>query len=132
MARQSFLRESPRFIGFVLAGGSATLVNYFVFLGLLSLGINYLFASGVGYVTGIGVSYVINKAIVFRQSGGARAQFARYVGAYLVALCAQLGLLWVLVSSGIIAEIANAIAISVVVVLNYFVVRKFVFIPANN
>ena len=52
---------------------------------------------------------------------------SRYFLAYLAALVAQLGALEGLVRIGLSPEIGNAVAISVVVVLNFFVVRRFVF-----
>ena len=115
------------FLGFVLAGGVATVVNYAVFLGLLSLGTNYLISSALGYASGILISYGINKAWVFRESESRKSQFGRYFVAYMLALGAQLVLLWALVSLGLQPEIANALAIVVVVILNFFVIRKFVF-----
>ena len=114
-----------RLFGFIAAGGAATLVNYGFFLFLLSTSVHHTPAASFGYVSGIAVSYLINRFVVFRESK--KSSFVRYSIAYLGALVIQLLLLNALVSFGIGAEVANAIAIAIVVVVNFFVVRKFAF-----
>ena len=116
-----------RFVGFVAAGGTATVINYTLFALLYWAGVNYLLASALGYVSGIAISFAINKLLVFRDSTGQSGQFLRYTGIYLVALVAQLGLLELGVRLGLGPLIANAIALLVVVVMNFFVIRRFVF-----
>lgn len=114
-----------RIFGFVFAGGTATILNYGIFLTLLSSSISYTLAAGAGYVSGVVVSYLINRFFVFRNSK--RASFSKYLLAYLLALTAQLALLNLLVFTGLPPELANAVAIAVVVVLNFFLVRKIAF-----
>lgn len=116
-----------QFFGFVLAGGAATLVNYSLFLFLYTSGLYYLLASAVGYVSGIAVSFAINLRFVFRTGQPKSGLFVRYAVAYLVALIAQLGLLELLVRAGFLPEIANAVAIVIVLVANFFVIRTWVF-----
>ncbi len=116
-----------QFMGFAVAGGVATVVNYTLFLLLYSAGISYLLASAVGYVSGIAISFFINLRLVFRPEERSRGIFARYAVAYLLALFVQLGLLELLVRVGLIPELANAVAIVVVLVGNFFVIRRWVF-----
>ena len=118
-----------RFVGFVAAGGTATVVNYALFATLYWAGMNYLLASALGYVSGIAVSYTINKVLVFKDSTTQTHQFLRYTAIYLVALAVQLGLLELGVRLGLDPLIANAIALVIVVVMNFFVIRSFVFFP---
>lgn len=115
------------FVGFFLAGGVATLVNYAVFLVLLILNVQYLVASAMGFLSGIGVSFTINRLYVFTNRTSSKARFVRYMAAYLVALTVQLFLLETSVQLGVRPEISNIVAILIVVVVNFFVVRKFVF-----
>lgn len=115
------------FVGFFLAGGAATLVNYAVFLVLLILNVQYLVASAMGFLSGIGVSFTINRLYVFTNRTSSKARFVRYMAAYLVALTVQLFLLETSVQLGVRPEISNIVAILIVVVVNFFVVRKFVF-----
>jgi len=130
---QSFLpvtlvsRGFGQFVGFVVAGGLATVVNYGLFILLLSLHLNYLAAASLGYLSGIVVSFFLNRILVYRSRQPLSAQMSRYFLAYLAALVAQLGALEGLVRMGMSPEIGNAVAIGIVVVLNFFVVRRFVF-----
>lgn len=114
-----------KLIGFLIAGGTATILNYLVFLFLLAQSVNALLASAVGYVSGIAVSFTINKFLVFTESP--KPSFLRYAIVYLSALTLQLALLASLIAGSIRAEFANALAIMVVVVINFFVMKKFVF-----
>lgn len=123
--------ELVHFVGFVAAGGAATVLNYGVFFGLFTAGVYYTLASMIGYVSGIAVSFVINVRFVFRSSIRGNNRSLRYFSLYLVALVVQLALLEVFVRSGFYPEIANAIAIAVVVMLNFFAMRKWVF-PAGE
>jgi putative flippase GtrA len=81
----------------------------------------------VGYLSGIAVSYAINVLAVFKDRQSAGGALVRYVLAYLVALGLQMGLLEIFVRLGTSPTISNAIAIVVVVVLNFFAIRRWVF-----
>ena len=120
-----------RFVGFVAAGGTATVINYTLFALLYWAGVNYLLASALGYVSGIVVSFTINKLLVFRDAEKQPRQFLRYTLIYLVALGAQLGLLELGVRLGLDPLIANAVALVIVVVGNFFVIRRLVFTPTD-
>lgn len=119
--------RNRQFIGFVVAGGVATLLNYGIFALLLLLNTNYLVASAIGYASGIVVSFAINRKIVFRSSSRANGQLVRYFVAYGLALGAQLVLLEILVRLSFEVFVANAISIVVVLVGNFFLVRFWVF-----
>ena len=121
-----------RFIGFFLAGGAATILNYTIFLLLLGSGVNVLLASGVGYSSGIAVSYIINVQKNFKESKFSISGLARYSAVYLIALPIQIALLAILMELGMIPEIANAVAILITLILNFFVIRKFVFGAAGK
>lgn len=115
------------FVGFVLAGCAATVLNYSIFLILLLLSVQYLVASATGFVSGIFLSYLINKHFVFKGSKSSSGKGVRYLFAYSVALVFQLSLLTIFVTFGVLVEFANALAIAITVVLNFFVIRRFVF-----
>lgn len=121
-----------RFVGFVSAGGTATVVHFALFAVLYHAGIHYLIASALGAVSGIVVSFTINKLLVFRDSRTQSGQFFRYTAIYLVALGAQLGLLELGVRLGLDPLIANAVALAIVVIANFFVIRRFVFADGND
>jgi putative flippase GtrA len=114
-----------KFIGFALAGGSATVVNFSFFLALLTLGVDVIASSAIGYVSGIAISFILNKAFVFKSSNS--VSLVRYFALYFIALICQLALLALLLEFKIEAWVANGIAVAVVLVANYFAMRKFVF-----
>jgi putative flippase GtrA len=116
-----------RFLGFVVAGGIATVVNYTIFAVLLLAGLHYLAASAIGYVSGIVVSFTINRRYVFRSIAAPGRQLVRYAAAYGVALFAQLALLELLVRLSIPPLLANGVALVIVVIGNYFLVSRVVF-----
>jgi len=116
-----------QFVGFIVAGGSATLVNYSLFAVLYWWGVNYLMASAIGYISGIAVSFTINRLVVFKDAATRPHQLLRYTLIYLGALGVQLGLLETGVRLGLDPFVANAIALVIVVVVNFFVIRRFVF-----
>lgn len=116
-----------QFAGFVAAGGIATVVNYAIFLGLMSQGVNYLVSSAIGYSSGIAVSYFLNQLLTFKGNAGGRHAWLRYLAAYSFALAGQITILFALVKAGISPEFGNAVAIVLVVIGNFFVVRHWVF-----
>lgn len=124
--------NARRFVGFVLAGGTATVFNYAVFALVLLAGAHHLAAAAIGYLAGIGVSYSINRRWVFRGALPVPGRATRYVAAYLAALVLQLALLEALVRGGIIPLAANAIALTVVVAANYLAISHFVFPERND
>lgn len=122
-------RKLITFIGFVAAGGIATIVNYSLFLVMYFQGLNYMVASAIGYMSGIALSFVINRKLVFRSRGKTAHESLRYALAYGVALGAQLALLEIFVRLGLDPVLGNAAALVLVVFVNFFVIRRFVFSP---
>lgn len=115
------------FVGFLLAGGLATVVNFLVFALLFGYGVDYQLAAVIGYFTGTSVSYAVNRYVVFPSSHPGLPQLARFVLLDLAAIGTQLLVLEGLVSLGIAIPTSNAAAIVVVVVAKYFLARRFVF-----
>jgi putative flippase GtrA len=114
-----------KFIGFALAGGSATVINFCVFLLLISQDVDVVFASAIGYVSGIAISFTLNRSLVFKSSNN--VSLVRYFVLYAIALICQLLLLALLLGFRFEPWIANAISVTLVLIANYFAMRKFVF-----
>lgn len=117
--------DLKQLLGFLVSGGVATVLNYCVFWFALSQSLEPLVASAIGYVSGIVVSFTINRLFVFRRS--VRPSFVKYALVYFGALCIQLIALSAFLALGLRPEIANGIAIILVVIINFFVMRKLVF-----
>ena len=124
------LPKKFQFLGFVAAGGTATVINYGLFLALFSTGNSYLPSAVGGYLSGIAVSFALNRWVVYGSSDPVGGQFFRYFVVYLLALGVQLFALESMVQLGIDPRWANGVAIAVVVALNFFAVRRFVFSPS--
>jgi putative flippase GtrA len=82
-----------------LASALALGLDYGVLLGLTSLGVNYLVASGTGFTSGIAVTYLLSISVVFRHRPVAdrRREFVGFIGVGLAGLILTQGLmaLWV-------------------------------------
>lgn len=116
-----------QFLGFIFAGGIATALNYGLYLLALNAGTPYLLAATLGYLSGIAVSYSLNRRYIYASKAGVGPELIRYLFAYLGALCGQLALLESLIRFGLGPDLSNLIAIALVVILNFFVIRRFVF-----
>lgn len=114
-----------KFLGFALAGGSATVVNFSIFLLLISQQVDVVLASAIGYVSGIAISFALNRSLVFKSANN--VSLVRYFAIYVVALFCQLALLSLLVALELEPWIANAISVTIVLVANFFAMRRFVF-----
>ena len=115
-----------KFFGFVIAGGVATLANYLVFLLLIGCGVNVTLSAALGYSFGISISYFINLRAVFTES--TRASFVRYASIYFMGMLVQLSLLTWFLSLAIDPRLANALAITLALLVNFSLIRKFAFI----
>lgn len=118
-----------RFCRYLVAGGTATLVDLVMLFVLYQLvGINYLVAAAFSYMAGIITNYTINIAIVFESTGKKKKEFS------LFALIGIGGLLWTeLILSLLVGNahwpVLTAKLVAVVLVLNwnFFMRKKFVF-----
>ena len=122
------MAEMRRFIRFVIAGTTATGVNYGSFATMYWLGVNYLLAATLAYALSIGVGFALNRYFVFRSTPPSKNALVLYITVYVGSLLVNLILLELFVSLfSLDPLIANAIALVILVAVNFFVVRRFVF-----
>jgi putative flippase GtrA len=79
---------------FGVSGLVATLVSYFSFIGLMALGLHYLFAGLGAWVCGVSTGFAMNRRFTFQIKGGKGRgrQFRRFlIGAVLQLLLALAG-----------------------------------------
>ena len=115
-------RESLlQFIEFVTVGASGYVVNLMVYaLALEQLGLHYAAAATASFLVAASWNYTWNRAWTFRsQRGRVTAQGVRFLLVSATVYGANLGVLAVLVSSGLDAILAQAIAVVVVTPLNF-------------
>jgi putative flippase GtrA len=106
---------------FCAVGGSGYVINLAVYTALLKwAGLHYLGAAVVSFLVAVSNNYWWNRHWTFR---GARGHFAyqgmRFGVVSAVALCANLGLLRVLVALGVGKVVGQAIAVVAVTPLNF-------------
>ena len=106
---------------FAVVGASGYLVNLAVYGALLRVaGLHYLAAGACSFVVAATSNYIWNRAWTFRtERGHVYYQGLRFLAVSLVALGANLAVLHVLVAAGLNKLVAQAIAILVVMPLNF-------------
>ena len=122
----AFVEKRP-VVRYALSGGTATVVNFGVFLALHSIQPAYRASVFVGYISGTGVAYVISRIWVFRSVGPVPRESVKFVLLDLVALFFQLVFLDCLIFLGLEIPIGNGIAILIVASLKYFAAKHLVF-----
>jgi putative flippase GtrA len=121
-----------QFVKFAVVGVLNSAIHYLVFWFLYSFsGTQYLIASIIGYVAGMANSYILNRKWTF----GSRNQkllpeLSRFVAVNLIALGANLGLLYLLVSAGNMApQWAQLLAIVASTLVNFVLNKLWTFAP---
>lgn len=125
-ARRSDWHELLRFC---VVGASGYVVNLAVFTLLVhAAGLHYLAAAVLAFVVAWTNNFVLNKFWTFKRHGlSAVQQGARYLLVSLVALGLNLIVLELLVSAGSPEVPAQAIAIAVVMPVNFLLNRRWSF-----
>lgn len=122
----------PQLLKFLLVGASNTVVSFLVFaLVVNSLPANALMAGlsqAVSYSCGILWSYMLNNGWVFRGGAGAGQRFPRFVAAQLGMMVASIaGIAALSELTQWRAELVWVLVMAVVTVLNFLVMKKWVF-----
>jgi putative flippase GtrA len=121
-----------QFIKFAVVGVLNSAIQYLVFLLLYSLaGTQYLVASIIGYVAGMLNSYVLNRRWTFgSRNQQLLTELGRFVAVNLISLGVNLGLLFLLVSAGImVPQWAQVLAIAGSTLVNFVLNKVWTFAP---
>jgi putative flippase GtrA len=121
-----------QFIKFAVVGLLNSAIQYSVFLLLFSLiGTQYLLASVIGYVAGMTNSYVLNRRWTFgSRNQQLLTELSRFVAVNLISLGANLGLLFLLVSTGVmVPQWAQVLAITGSTLVNFVLNKTWTFAP---
>lgn len=78
------LRDIKRkeLLRFLIGGGSAVLVDFFSYKGLMLLGMDRNLAKGISFLLGSCVGFLINKLWTFESKGFSKGEILRYVILY--------------------------------------------------
>ena len=124
-----------QFIKFAVVGVLNSAIQYVVFLFLYSFtGTQYLLASIIGYIAGMTNSYVLNRRWTFRSRNQKRlSELSRFVIVNLISLGVNLGLLFLLVSSGVmVPQWAQVLAIVGSTLVNFVLNKVWTFAHSND
>jgi putative flippase GtrA len=121
-----------QFIKFAIVGVLNSAIQYLVFLFLYSLGgTQYLLASIIGYVAGMINSYILNRKWTFgSRNQQLLTELGRFVAVNLISLGVNLGLLYLLVSTGVmVPQWAQVVAIAGSTLVNFVLNKIWTFAP---
>jgi len=121
-----------QFVKFAVVGVLNSAIQYLVFLFLYSFtGTQYLLASIIGYVAGMTNSYILNRRWTFESRNQKLfTELSRFVAVNLVSLGVNLGLLYLLVSTGVmIPQWAQVVAITGSTLVNFVLNKVWTFAP---
>lgn len=115
------------FIMFLLTGGLNTLISLLLFILLLHIGVYYLVASSITYIFGIIEGYFFTSLWVFNVNIMFKG-LLKYAFVYCLTLLVNLTVLYTLVAEFKLHEVvAQIITIALVTLLNYYLIKVFVY-----
>jgi putative flippase GtrA len=119
------VRSLERVFRYYQAGVVNTLFGYAAYAGLIFLGSNMYAAQALAHICGMAFNYFTYSRHVFRDTRGSKINFiVSYLANYLASV-ATLAAVSRLVAS---AYVAGLVTIVIVSILNYFVLKHFVFV----
>lgn len=131
LSRLSELLTTSSFLHYLIAGGIAFVVEYTSFLALLLwLDVALVPSNILSFIMGLATSFVLNKIWVFgkvKQIRTTSSQAILYSVLALANLCLTSTLITLLVSLGVIPEIAKVVLMLSVAVWNYIIFKRVIF-----
>lgn len=116
-----------RFYVYLLTGGLNTVISLLLFALMVKIGVNYLFASCFIYVFGIIEGYIFSSLWVFKHKIKLSGLF-KYSSVYAIAFIINFILIYVTVEIFLLNKIiAQIIVTGVLTIINYQLVKMFVF-----
>lgn len=97
--RRKVVQVLQQFCGYLFTGGSATVIDVFVFSMLMQLGLWYVYALGISYFFGLSTNFWLSRRFVFGiYWKNWLIQYAVFTSVALNSLLANLGLLQLLIN----------------------------------
>lgn len=118
-----------RFIKFGLVGALNTAINWIVFIILNSLGMYYIGSNIISYSISTLNSYIWNSRWVFKYEGdNVKKTTFKFIVLNMIGLILNTFILYILVDIvGVSKIVGLAIATAIVMILNYFINKLWVF-----
>jgi putative flippase GtrA len=117
-----------QFVGYAVAGGVATAVDWGSFYGFNTvLGFDYRLSVALSFTLGAITNYSINKTVIFKDhTRTIGTQIAIYIAVSLVSLACSVALMYIQVENiGLPPLIARVMTTGVMLVVN-FIMHKFI------
>jgi putative flippase GtrA len=117
------------FLRYITAGSMAVSVQFALLTVCVEMaGILPTMSSAIGYICGASTNYVLQYYFTFRATGQHLRTFLIYVAVNLFTLCINLVIFWLLTNAfGIWYVISQAVAVCVVVFVNFYIHRRWTF-----
>ena len=128
---KKMIEKNREVILYIVFGVLTTVVNYVVYFVFRRLfGVHYLLSNAVAWIVAVAFAYITNKLYVFekRENRNVMREFIEFVAGRVGTGIVEMVLLFILVDFMRTNDIVAKIIIGViVVVLNYFISKFFVF-----
>jgi putative flippase GtrA len=120
--------DVPRMLRWGIVGVASNAVGYLVYLGLTALGVTPKLAMTVLYACGVAIGFAGNHAWAFEHGESVRRTLPRYLLAHALGYALNFAMLWGFHDRLRIAhQLVQAVAIPVVAIVLYLLMRSFVF-----
>ena len=133
---EPFYKKHKEVLLYLLFGGLTTVVSIVVFALFFGLGLNELIANVISWILAVLFAYVTNRTWVFADKADTRAgilrEIAAFFGGRLATLLVEEAILAVFITWLRLPALPVKIAAQIVViVLNYFISKLFIFKKKN-
>lgn len=120
--------DIKRVFRFLVSGGSAAAVEFFVFIFLLGWINNTFAVNSISFLCGLMVSFSLNRKWVFESDANVKRQFVEYFALALINMLLSGGLVYLLVDVwGLAAWAGKIFVMGAIACNNYFLFSKFIF-----
>ena len=120
--------DIKRVFRFLVSGGSAAAVEFFVFIFLLGWINNTFAVNSISFLCGLMVSFSLNRKWVFGSNANVKKQFVEYFALALINMLLSGGLVYLLVDVwGLAAWAGKIFVMGAIAFNNYFIFSKFIF-----
>lgn len=117
-----------QFLKYIIFGGVGVVVDYLLFLLLISQGVFYQTANAGGYLSGTVVSFLLNRELTFQVLDKAFYRFIVFTGVAFLGYLLSALLLFVFVESAFLhAKPAKLLTLPIIAVFQFTINRKITF-----
>ena len=116
---------------YLLVGGYNAIIGYVIFLLIYQFfgqDEHYIIALTISYILSVTHAYWMQRIFVFRSKSNVTGEYGRFFLVNLIGFLLNIVMLSILVELGLDVKIAQAIALSLTILISYIGHKKFSFI----